>query len=128
MVGSSPTSSSVISPLVGSALCSQSKKGCFGLTTTADRFNMTRTAFSGGTPLISMMQSADIWQLNHSSECGRLNSARNRRVLVQRQMSTGTSVIVEIGSQDPAQTRCVQDDHVVQAFSPYRPDQPLDIR
>ena len=43
-------------------------------------------------------------------------------------MSAGTSVVVEIGSQDPAQTRFVQDDHVVQAFSPYRPDQPLDIR
>src|SRR5215469_10667377 len=42
-------------------------------------------------------------------------------------MSAGTSVIVEIGSQDPAQARFVQDEHVVQAFSPYRPDQPLDI-
>jgi len=89
---------------------------------------MTRTSFSGGAPLISMMKSADLCQLNYSCECGRLNGSRNRRVFVQRQMSAGTSVIVEIGSQDPAQTRFVKDDHVVQAFSPYRPDQPLGIR
>jgi len=75
-----------------------------------------------------MMKSADLCQLNYSCECGRLNGSRNRRVFVQRQMSAGTSVIVEIGSQDPAQTRFVKDDHVVQAFSPYRPDQPLGIR
>ena len=45
-------------------------------------------------------------------------------------MSAGTSVvvIVEIGSQDPAQTRFVQYDRVVQAFLAYRPDQPRGIR
>ena len=76
-------SSRVIPPLVGSALGSLSK-GCLGLTTTADRFNMTRTAFSRWAPLISVMQSADLLQLNHSSDCGRLNGARNGRVFIQR--------------------------------------------
>jgi len=41
IVGSRAKSPSVSLWLVGSAVCSQSRKGCFGLTTMADRFSMT---------------------------------------------------------------------------------------
>src|SRR3974377_1448999 len=42
-------------------------------------------------------------------------------------MSARASVIRKIGIQHSSETRLVDDDNVIQAFSPYRPDQPLHV-
>src|SRR6516164_2755813 len=97
MVGSCSSSPRVIPPLVGSAVRSQSRNGCFGFTTTADRFNIIpMSSLSGRAAFVSVVQSADFWNLDHPSYFCRLNGARNRRVLVQRQMSAPMGVIVEV--------------------------------
>src|SRR6516162_61887 len=85
------------------------------------------TASSGCATFVSVVQTANFWQFHHSAEFGRLNSARNRCVLVEGQMSARASVIRKIGIQHSSETRLVDDDHVIQAFSPYRPDQPLRV-
>jgi len=85
------------------------------------------TASSGCATFVSVVQTANFWQFQHSAECGRLNSARNRCVLVEGQMSARASVIRKIGIQHSSETRLVDDDNLIQAFSPYRPDQPLRV-
>src|SRR6516165_12553244 len=53
------------------------------------------TAWSGCATLVSVVQTANFWQFHHSAEFGRLNSARNRCVLVEGQMSARASVQVD---------------------------------
>jgi len=48
------------------------------------------------------------------------------RILVQRQLSAGTIVIVGVGAKHAAQMRFAEHDEVVQALSANGPDQPFD--
>jgi hypothetical protein len=50
---------------------------------------------SGRAAFVSVVQTANFWQFHHSAEFGRLNSARNRCVLVEGQMSARASVQVD---------------------------------
>ena len=71
------------------------------------------------------MKSAEDWLRAHASNS--LNSARQRRILIQRSVGSGTVVILGIGPQDPAQMRFAENDQMIDALAADRPDQPLSI-
>jgi hypothetical protein len=73
------------------------------------------------------MQSADLGEGNNIACGGRLYATRPRAILVERQMRSGVMMILKIARQDVAQVTLVEDDYVIQAFTPDRPDQTLDI-
>ncbi len=75
-----------------------------------------------------MVQSTDLWQLDHAAQLGRLDRARNRCILRQSQVRAPVLVVVEIRSQNAAQATLVEDEDVVKTLTPDRTNQSLDIR
>src|SRR5260370_20734419 len=73
---------------------------------------------SGSFARVKMMQAADFWSLDHLSERRRLDWSADRRIFFERQMCAALFVVFEIVFQDPAQPGLMEDDDVVQAFSP----------
>ena len=74
-----------------------------------------------------MVQAADLRDRYHRSCLDGLNRAGDGGVLLQRQVSPRMLVVVEVGSEDSAQARLVQHDHVIQTLPTNRADQPLDV-
>ena len=62
---------------------------------------------------VPVMQSAHLRNGDHLSLGGMLDSARNRCVPFQRQMSAGFVVVCEVVGEDPHQVSLVEDDRVV---------------
>ena len=69
-----------------------------------------------------MMQAANLWNGDNLARMGWMNRTWFRAVLPQRQVRSGSMVIVEIRGEDPTQMTLVQDDHVIQAFTADRSD------
>ena len=72
------------------------------------------------------MQTAELWDLDDPADTRDL--PRNRTLLVEAQMGPRFVVVSEIRSQGSLEMPGVQDHEMVQAVSPYRADQALDIR
>src|SRR5438105_4307840 len=72
-----------------------------------------------------MMQTSHLRELNNISHLGRMNSPRLWGVFGQSQMSPAAMVIRKIAFQDPSQMSFSQHDHVIQAVTSNRSDQPL---
>ena len=81
-----------------------------------------RRVSSGGQSLVAMVQSADLRHDDDPTRARRLDRTRLGAILLERQMGPGTVVIVQVGRQDPPKMALVQDDDVIQAFSPDRSD------
>ncbi len=82
--------------------------------------------FSGGDALVVMMQAAEILVLDNAAAIGGLDPARFRAVHVERLMRAPMVVVVEVVLEDPLKVPLVHDDHVIEAISPDRADEPLD--
>ncbi len=50
------------------------------------------------------------------------------RILVQRQVTSGAMIIIQIGCQDPPKMDFAQDNEMVETFAPDRTDDTLDMR
>jgi len=74
-----------------------------------------------------MVQAADLRNRHGRPRLYRLNRAGDRGVLVQRQVSPRTLVVIEVGSKDSAKAGLIQNDHVIQALASDRADQSLDV-
>jgi len=72
-----------------------------------------------------MMQTADVG--DRSDPALSCDWSCQRSIFVQRQVSSGTIVIVGIGSQHVAHMRHAENDQMVQTFPSDRSDQPFDI-
>ena len=83
---------------------------------------------SGGQPLVTMMQAADLGKGDDGSGAARLNRPGDRTVLAQSQMRARAVIIGDVRRKDPPQMRLVEDDDVVKALSPDRADDPFDER
>jgi hypothetical protein len=59
---------------------------------------------------------------------GTRHRSGKRALLVQPQMGTGSVVVSEIRSERPLEMPGVENHEMVQAISPYRADQALDVR
>ena len=64
-----------------------------------------------------MMESADLWELDHLSQLRRLHGSRLGAVHVQGQVSTRPVVVAELGGQNPAEMSVVQDNDLVEVFA-----------
>jgi hypothetical protein len=58
---------------------------------------------------------------------GRLDRTAERGVLRESEVGAGAIVVVGVGPEDPAKMRLAQDHDMIQAFSPERADEPLDV-
>jgi hypothetical protein len=69
-----------------------------------------------GHPSVLLMQATE--NRDGHGLSNRADGTAERGVLLEREMGTEAIEIVSVGPQDPAKVRFVQDDDVVQAFSP----------
>ncbi len=74
------------------------------------------------------MEPTDFRELHDLPHRWRFDGAWLGRVLVEREMRSGSVVVVQVASQDPSQVIPVEDDHVVKALPPDGADDPLDVR
>ncbi len=87
-----------------------------------------RVECSGGQPLVTVMQTANLWEGNNLSRFSRLDRPAGGRVLFQREVRAGAMVVVDIRRQYSPQVPFVEDDDMIKALSPNRPYHPLDKR
>jgi hypothetical protein len=76
-------------------------------------------------PNVLVMQSAEMWLREDPADT--LNFARNRRVLVQRQMRAALVVVCHVRSQQVPKVTLAKDNDMVEHFSPDRANQPFSI-
>jgi hypothetical protein len=74
-----------------------------------------------------MMQATYLRDGDHLSDSAWHDRARVRTVLVERKMSAGALVIVDVRGQDAAQMALVEDHDMVQTLATYRTNQALDL-
>ena len=74
------------------------------------------------------MEPTDFRELHNSPHRWRFDGTWLGRVLVEREMRSGSVVVVQVASQDPPQVTLAENDDVVQAFPTDRADDPLDVR
>ncbi len=64
------------------------------------------------------MKSADLRKRHDLAGADRLHSPPVRHILVQRQVTSGAMIIVQVGCQDPPKMDFVKDDDRVEKFAP----------
>src|SRR5215472_2876140 len=91
----------------------------------SDRPN--RTDWLCCSPLVSMMETADLRQFHHAPEFRWLNQPGLRRIFDQRYVSSAPVIIVQVAFQDGPEMPFSKNDHMVQALSANGSDQPLHV-
>ncbi len=74
------------------------------------------------------MEPADFRKLHDSPPRRWFDGTWLGRVLVEREMRSGSVVVVQVASQDPPQVTLAENNDVVQAFPTDRADDPLHVR
>ena len=64
-----------------------------------------------------MVQTTNLRERNNLAGRGRLDVARLRTILVEREMRSGLVMLFEVFRQDLAQVMLVKDDDVIQTFA-----------
>jgi len=73
------------------------------------------------------MQAADLGDRHDDTERRRLNAPRCRSIPLQGKMRPGHVVVVDVFAEDLSEMILAEDDQVVQAFAPDRPDDSLGV-
>ena len=73
------------------------------------------------------MKSADLRKRHDLATFDRLHRPSEGRILVQRQVTSRTMIIVQLGCQDTPKMDFVKDDDMVETFAPDRTDDSLDV-
>ena len=76
---------------------------------------------SGGDGFVPVMQTADLRDRDDPSCRDGLYRPTDRRVLAERQVRSGSFIVVEVGFEDSAQTVFIQHDHVIQTLPTIEP-------
>ena len=79
-------------------------------------------------PHIAVMQSTEDRLGVDQPKARHLDRSRLRAILVESQVSPTTVVVAQVLLEHSLEMPLIENDHMVQAFSPNRPDHPLDIR
>lgn len=82
---------------------------------------------SGGVSFVAVVQSTDLTQRHDWPDFRRLNRARLRRVFSQRQVRSGSVIVVKIGNESSSQRAFAENDHMVDAFAPDRTNDAFDV-
>lgn len=85
-------------------------------------------AVSGGVSFVAVVQSTDLTPSHDWPHFRRLNRARLRRVFSQRQVGSGSVIVVKIGNEGSARRSFTEHNHMVEAFAPNRTNDALDVR
>ncbi len=83
---------------------------------------------SGREPLVAVMEPADLRKRHDLAAADRLHRPSVGRILVERQVTPGAMIIVQVGCQDLPKMSFVQDDDMIETFAPDRTDDALDVR
>ena len=73
------------------------------------------------------MTAAEDWLGVDRPDLRQLNGPRLRTVLFQSEVGPALVVVAQVLPEHTPQMPLVEDDHMVETFSPDRPDHPLDI-
>ena len=73
-----------------------------------------------------MQPTKDLLSL-YGARFGRLHWSRLQTVFLQPQIGPAPVTVVQVVTENPPEIPLAQGDHVIEAFSPDRPDHPLDI-
>ena len=74
---------------------------------------------------VAVVQSAKDWHAKHAA-CS-LDVARNRRILIQRQVRTHLNVVSLIAAEQVTKMLLTEDNDMIQAISPDRTDEPFGV-
>jgi hypothetical protein len=74
---------------------------------------------------VAMVQAADLRLGNHPTQCRRLDGPRQRRIALQRPVTSANLIIVKIRLQQTHEMPLVPDDHVVEQLAPYTANKAL---
>ncbi len=110
---------------------SQPRRGAQGCVVGAELQRCLRPwarAGSGREALVAVMEPADLRKRRDLATADRLHRPSEGRILVQRQVTSGAMIIVQVGYQDPVKMAFVQDDDMIETFAPDRTDNALDVR
>jgi hypothetical protein len=69
---------------------------------------------SGSDPIVALMQAPDFWDGDNLSDSACLDRTWVGAILVERKMSTGALVVVDVRGEDAAQMALVEDHDVIQ--------------
>lgn len=72
---------------------------------------------SGSDPIVAVMQAPDFWDRDNLSDSAWLNRTCVGAILVERKMSAGALVIVDVRAEDATQMALVEDQDVIQTLA-----------
>jgi hypothetical protein len=84
-------------------------------------------AESGGEALVTMVQPGHRRDGDDSAKIARLDRTSDRAIFFEREMRSGTLVVVDIRGHYATQVALVEDNYVVETFAANRTDDPLDV-
>ena len=82
---------------------------------------------SGGTPLIAVVESADLRKLDNVAIRRSLNGSLPRGVFAEAQVGSGSVVVDEVSSEKAVKMFLVQHDNMIEALAPNGADETLDV-
>ena len=81
-----------------------------------------------GAALVAVVQAAHLGNRHDAAIRGPSGRPRDGRVFLERKMSSGAEIVVDVGVQDAAQPALRADDDVIEALPANGPDESLDVR
>ena len=87
-----------------------------------------REPWSGGAALVVVLEAAEVGDLNDRTAGWRLCGPRDRRILVEREVSTPLVVVIEEAAKRASQGPLIPHDDVIETLPPEGPDDALDER
>jgi hypothetical protein len=77
---------------------------------------------------VAVVQAADFGKLHDPAGRGELDRPGVWSILAEREMGPRVMVVGEVSGQDTAELSLTEDEHVIQALTPNRADEPWDAR
>jgi hypothetical protein len=79
-------------------------------------------------PLITVVKTADFWELDHPALLRRLHGTGLRGIFVQSQMRPGPMIVVREAADNAPQVSFAEHDDVIEALPAQGPDSSLHVR
>jgi hypothetical protein len=80
-----------------------------------------------GAAFVAMVEATQMGNSHDIAVGRRHDGSRHRRIFLQRQVSAGFQIVLDVGAEHATEPAVIGDDDVIEAFSANRSDQPLRI-
>ena len=121
-------SGSILSSSPGGRVTVSGRAGSAPPIDNSGRIAIVETFGSGGAAFVSVMKPADLGDRHDTALGGRCDRARNRRILLEREMRARSFVVVAIQMHQPLQSPRAEHDDVIEALASRRSNEPLGVR